>query len=101
MTAVIASTSLGMTTLISPRGSPLHRIHQGLACAQIADDYQIVARRGQSRIAQIFLGGLDRDAGIIGKFYSHRIRPPTKRELPLYFLAGRESENRRTFRTQI
>src|SRR5438132_680964 len=81
--------------------SKLHGVHQRIACAQVADNHQIVARRSQSRVAQIFLGYFDGGVRIIRKFYPRRIRPPTKRELASHFLARSEGKNRGVFRTQI
>src|SRR4029077_883999 len=92
--------TLGVTFYL-PRCSQLHGVHQRIACTQIADNHHIVARRSQSRVAQIFLGYFDGGVRIIRKFYPHRIRPPTKRELASHFLAGSEGKNGGVFRTQI
>src|SRR5438046_8580349 len=90
-----------MTLLILPRSSQLHRVHQCLAGAQVADDHQIVTWRSQSCVLQIFLGRFDGDIRIIGKFYSYRISSPTKCELTSNFLVRSEGKNRGVFRTQV
>ena len=61
-----------------PRDTQLNGVDQRVAGPQIADDYQIVARRSQICLAQIFFRRFDGRIRIIGKFYPHRTHPPAK-----------------------
>ena len=62
-----------------PRDTQLNGVDQRVAGPQIADDYQIVARRSQICLAQIFFRRFDGRIRIIGKFYPDRTHSPAKR----------------------